>query len=76
MNSKHMKQVNRKKNRMIHDGVPGSGKIDFKSWRVLKIRQSVTGYSGGARSEKEREKGNERSLSTGPERAWLQTGIV
>ena len=44
--------------------------------RVLKKRQSVTGYSAGTRSEKEREKGNERSLSTGAERAWSQTGIV
>ena len=39
MNSKHIKQVNRKKNRMIHDGVPGPGKIDFKSWKVLKLRK-------------------------------------
>ena len=37
--------------------------------RVLKKRQSVTGYSAGTRSDKEREKGNERSLSTGAERA-------
>ena len=72
MNSKHIKQVNRKKARMIHDGVPGPGKIDSNSWRVkVKNRQSVTGYSGGTRSKEETEKGNKRSMSTGAKRAWL-----